>query len=147
MGAADDSLSQYSCAQSSLFWFLGFKAPTQHLSGCVHGGATSWGEEEEEVNMSWACRSSLLQSTGSASIEKAEPPWPIQQPPRALIQLKMNSSNLCDRDLQSWSCANGDPAARAPLNLLNMKPNLGNKLVSIVSPQQIGFFHHWKANS
>ena len=30
-----------------------------------------------------AFRSSLLQSAGSASIEKAEPPWPIQQPPRA----------------------------------------------------------------
>ncbi len=83
----------------------------------------------------------LLQSAGSASIEKAEPPWPIQQPPRALIQLKMNSLNLWRTEVQSWNWANRDPATRARLNLLNMKPNLGNNLISarnrVCFPQQI----------
>lgn len=88
-------------------------------------------------------RSSLLQSAGSASIEKAEPRWPIQQPPRALIQLKMNSLNLWRRELQSWHRANRDSVTRARLNLLNMKQNLGNNLVSTLNwvcfPQQTGF--------
>lgn len=116
-----------------------FKAATQHLSCCVYRGATSQGRSVKSICP--VLRSGLLQSAASASIEKAEPRWPIQPPPRALIQLKMNSLNLWRGELQSWSRAKWDPATRARLNLLNMKPNLGNNLVSagnwVCFPQQM----------
>lgn len=116
-----------------------FKAATQHLSFCVYHGATSLGRSAQSICP--MLRSGPLQSAAPASIEKAEPPWPIQPPPRALIQLKMNSLNLWRGELQSWSRAKWDPATRARLNLLNMKPNLGNNLVSagnwVCFPQQM----------
>lgn len=45
----------------------------------------------------------------------------------------MNSLNLWRRELQSWNRANRDPATRPTLNLLKMKPNLGNNLASTLN--------------
>lgn len=87
-------------------------------------------------------RASCSQSAGSASIEKAEPPWPIQQPPRALIQLKMNSLNLWRGKLQSCNWAKRDPAT-----VIYSTWNPTWEIISCLL--EIGFVSHsgWKASS
>lgn len=110
------------------------KAPTQHLSICVYRG----------VVVRSICprfRSGFLQSAGSVSIEKAEPPWPIHQPPRALIQLKMNSLNLRGGKLQCCNWAKRDPVTGAGVIYSTWNPTCEIiwRLLEIgfVSPQQM----------
>lgn len=114
------------------------KAPTQHLSVCVYRGVVV-------QSICPGLRSGLLQSAGSVSIEKAEPPWPIQQPPRALIQLKMNSLNLWRGKLQSCNWAKRDPATRAGIIYSTWNPTW--EIISCLL--EIGFVSHsrWKASS
>lgn len=68
------------------------------------------------VNISWAWVK-LLQSAGTSMIRKGEPHWPIQQPPSAVLQLKMNSWNPGEETCRAGSFPTGIRWPEHGLNL------------------------------